>query len=547
MIRGIPRSVVLVGALTGIAHAQCAFQALQASDGQTLDLFGAVVALDGDRAIIAARQDKDLGNDSGSAYVFERQAGVWSEVQELHASDAMDDDSFGLCVDIDGDWAAVSSLQSQGGAKGAVYLFERQGGAWNEVAKLTPSDATALDIFGVSLDLEGARIVVGSTEDQKGLLAGGVYVFEKVGSTWVETDKLLATDGEEGDRFGCGDVSLWGDTVLVGAEEDDDGGHRAGAAYVFERVGGAWVETVKLSASDAAVNAFFGVDVALWEDTALIGAPRGGDHGPVSGAAYVFERQGASWVEVEKISGPGAFLADNFGGQLDLAGGVAVIGAEMADDKGMQSGAAYVYRRTNLGWLQTAKLIDPDGEMYHFFGSGVAVGGSTVLVGSLGDGPQTDSGFVHAYSLEDCDLGWPSCFGYDCPGSPDLDGGCPNSTGVGARLTGSGSTSVAADDLLLRATEVPPTQPGLFFMGDLTVAEPLSAGLRCAGGTVVRFRSSLQDSGLAGELSHTGFAGESAGAIAPGTTWHFQAWYRDPANGQGGTNLTHLYSVTFVP
>merc|ERR1711981_736902 len=103
---------------------------------------------------------------------------------------------------------------------------------------------------------------------------GSVYVFTRTGtddSTWTETKKLTASDGEEDDRFG-NSIAFNGNTVLIGANEDDES---TGSVYVFTRTGtddSTWTETKKLTASDGKADDRFGNPIAFDGNTALIGA-----------------------------------------------------------------------------------------------------------------------------------------------------------------------------------------------------------------------------------------------------------------------------------
>ncbi len=106
-----------------------------------------------------------------------------------------------------------------------------------------------------------------------------------------ELDKLTASDAAAGDTFGRY-VSLSGDRALVGAAGDDNAGFFSGAAYVFEKQGALWVETAKLTASDAAADDRFGWRISLSGDTALVGAYLDDDAGTDSGSAYVLSVSG---------------------------------------------------------------------------------------------------------------------------------------------------------------------------------------------------------------------------------------------------------------
>ncbi len=276
---------------------------LTASDQAVFDSFGVSVSVDGDVALVGAyRADPDGMSSAGAAYVYERNAGgtnAWGEVTKLTASDKAADNYFGVSVSVAGDlaligapWAVPDGLNSTG----AAYIYERNAGgtnAWGEVAKLTASDKAAADVFGGSVSVDGDIALVGAFLASPGGVyrAGAAYVYERNAggtNTWGEVAKLTASDKWADDEFGCS-VSVNGDVVLVGAfEEDPSYLYNAGAAYVYERNAGgtnAWGEVAKLSASDKALSAGFGLSVSVAGGVMLVGAPGA----EPAGAAYIFE------------------------------------------------------------------------------------------------------------------------------------------------------------------------------------------------------------------------------------------------------------------
>ena len=111
-----------------------------------------------------------------------------------------------------------------------------------------------------------------TTELSGAFAMGAFFLFFKLfGATWLEQAKLTASDAAAEDWFGFS-VSVSGDRVLVGAHHHDDAGSDSGSAYVFELVAGVWAQVAKLTASDAAVNDFFGNSVSLSGDRAIVGA-----------------------------------------------------------------------------------------------------------------------------------------------------------------------------------------------------------------------------------------------------------------------------------
>jgi hypothetical protein len=319
---------------------------LEPSDGQPCDAFGWSVSIEGDRALIGAPGDDDRGNVAGAVYVFERDAGgAWMELAKLHPSDAAANDQFGYALQLSGDRALVGAPfdGDLGAAAGAAYVFERDaGGAWTEVAKLHASDGAPTNQFGQELSLDGDVAVVGAWQHDHGAMnTGGAYVYERdAGGAWLETAELVASDAAANDNFGIG-LSVSGEGILVGAYGDDV---RAGAAYAFVRSGGAWVEEAKLVASDRTSNEYFGISVALDGSRAVVGSTENSFVSQDPDHAYVFERSGSgTWTEVAMLIGADTALADFFGTPVALSGDRTVVGAGFDDDLGFFSGSAYLF------------------------------------------------------------------------------------------------------------------------------------------------------------------------------------------------------------
>jgi hypothetical protein len=106
------------------------------------------------------------GFDSGSAFVFVRAGGVWTEQTKLTASDAAASDLFGLSVSVSGDTVVVGAYgdDDAGSDSGSAYVFVRSGGMWTEQTKLTASDAAASDNFGQSVSVSGDTVVIGANQ-----------------------------------------------------------------------------------------------------------------------------------------------------------------------------------------------------------------------------------------------------------------------------------------------------------------------------------------------------------------------------------------------
>src|SRR5690606_5340449 len=124
---------------------------------------------------------------------------------------------------------------------GAVYVFKRDVSDWRIYQKLTASDVSTGLYFGQSVAISGSRIVVGGQGDGPTLgSAGAVYVFELSGGAWIQTQKLKASDKASGDMLGMS-VALDGDVLVAGARNWEDTVNNSGAAYVYRHNGTAWV------------------------------------------------------------------------------------------------------------------------------------------------------------------------------------------------------------------------------------------------------------------------------------------------------------------
>ncbi len=315
---------------------------LTASDSAADDYFGGSVSVSGDTAIISA--PGHLGH--GAVYVFERIGGLWTQTDELHADDGSAGDSFGSSVSIDVDTLFVGARDTDdhGNSSGAAYVFERTGEIWAQVAKLTVPDGAAEDRFGGSVSVSGDSAFIGAFfDDDNGLNSGSAYIFEKIDGEWTQVLKLTPSDGAAIDQFGVS-VAINGNTAVVGAEYDDDNGTDSGSAYVFEKADGIWTEVAKLAASDGTAGDHFGWSVAISGDTIVTGANWEDDNGPDSGAAYVFRRMDDSWTQLSKVNAPDGASGDWFGHSVAVSGDMAFVGSYWDDDAGTDSGSVYVFQ-----------------------------------------------------------------------------------------------------------------------------------------------------------------------------------------------------------
>ncbi len=344
-------------------------QQLTASDGTVNDHFGASVALDGDVLVVGAPWDDgpypgtycstSFDRDCGSAYVFVRSGGVWSEQARLIPQSTSSNREVGRAVGVSGNVAVVGTVH--GGLfenTGAVYTFVWDGAVWSEQEPLYQPDAAVGDAFSASLDLDGDTLLVGASLDDGDpplSQAGSAYVFRRVAGDWIFETELLASDRAIGDTFGVL-VDLDGDTAIIGAtgvEADSPAPFGTGAAYVFVRSGESWLEQAELVASDGQQNDILGSAVAISGDVAIVAARQDDDACPTltdcnSGAAYRFVRSGSTWIEEAKLVAADAEATDELGKSVAISGDTLFAAAWHDDalcplDVDCNSGSVYLF------------------------------------------------------------------------------------------------------------------------------------------------------------------------------------------------------------
>jgi len=311
----------------------------------------------------------------------------WLQQAKLTASDGAMNDYFGAPNSIDGLFAIIgaSGDDDNGDASGSAYIFKRSGTTWSEHAKLIASDGATGDTFGSAVSIDVDRVIIGAYgDDDNGFYSGSAYVFKNSGTTWFEEAKIKASDGALADWFGAS-VSISGEYSIVGAPLDDDKGADSGSAYIFKRNGNTWTEQAKLTALDGAAGDYFGFGVGIDGEYAIIGAYSDDDKGADSGSAYIFKRSGTSWAQEAKVTASDGANDDWFGLGVSISGDYVVIGAYKNDDLGSDSGSAYIFKRSGTTWTQEAKLLASDGAMDDRFGYYVAIDRDRAIIGAHQD------------------------------------------------------------------------------------------------------------------------------------------------------------------
>jgi hypothetical protein len=343
-------------------------------------------------------------------------------------------DSFGHSVAVSGDTAVIGAPGEASNAtgvngnqadnsapgSGAAYVFTRSGSIWTQQAYLKAGNTGAYG-FGTSVALAGDTLVIGAPlAFSNGPYSGAAYVFTRSAGVWTQQDYLQASNTEGFDYFGQS-VALSGDTVVIGAigeasnatgvngNQADNSALNSGAAYVFTRNGSTWTQQAYLKASNSGAEDWFGVSVAVSDDTVVIGAPveasnaagvnsnQVDNSASYSGAAYVFTRSGSTWTQQAYLKASNSEANDYFGVSVAVSGDTALIGAfgeassaigvggNQTNNSAPNSGAAYVFSRSAGVWSQQAYLKASNSGADDYFGWSVALSDRTAIIGAYGE------------------------------------------------------------------------------------------------------------------------------------------------------------------
>jgi VCBS repeat-containing protein len=335
-------------------------QTVLPNDGRGGDQFGYSVALSGRTLVVGARFGQASGRNSGTAYIFEpspTNANVWVQTRKIAPADGAANDLFGFSVAINGDTVLVGSRRDDdlGDSSGSAYLFERNKGgsnAWGQADKILASNGSGADEFGFSVSISGDALVVGAPVAMTGTVTtGSAYVFQRNPTNsedWIEVKILSPVNGAANDQFGLS-LGISGDTIAVGAPMHRDGA-QSGAAFIYQRNQDGpdqWGRVAKLLPFDGADHDEFGFSLALDEDYLVVGSRKDDDNGVKSGSAYVYGRRPSgtgSWSYLEKWLPPDGDSYDQFGFATALRDNTAVVGARYDDATGHRFGSTYVYR-----------------------------------------------------------------------------------------------------------------------------------------------------------------------------------------------------------
>ncbi|HEY7886497.1 MAG TPA: histidine kinase [Cellvibrionaceae bacterium] len=400
-----------------------------AADGNTLAV-GAYLEDSNTTGINGDAANNDALN-TGAVYVFSSSAGAWSQQAYIKADNAGGFDQFGysLALAANGNTLAVGARLEDGSASGingngnnnaainsgAVYVFTRNDTDWGQQAYVKASNTAAGDEFGysVALTADGNTLAVSAVnENSSANNSGAVYLSSRNEIDWSEEAIVKATDAANGDNFGHSlALAADGTTLAVGALNAGNGG----AAYIFSHShsDNEWSEQAVIQAAETTAGDNFGHSLALSADgnTLAVGAINEDSIASNSGAVYLFSRSETDWSQQATVKASNVGADHHFGHSVTLTndGNALAVGAinensnatgingEEADTSASNSGAVYLFARNGGEWSQQAYIKAANTQANDQFGTSVALAaeGNTLAVGARGD--DSNSGAVYLY------------------------------------------------------------------------------------------------------------------------------------------------------
>ncbi|MBC7850439.1 MAG: FG-GAP repeat protein [Chitinophagaceae bacterium] len=285
--------------------------------------------------------DELLKPNRGAAYVYNRTTTgtVWTQRAILKNANGKANDNFGYVVTINGNYAAATTTDS-------IYVFKRSlGNFWVQTAAIVPPNLPSGCFCASSLDLYGDILVVGQPSREIGgnIQVGAVYIFKRVNERWNHQKTILSPNNQEGDRFGSS-VAIHKNWIIIGSRGHHEASH-GGKAYAYLQFVDNWLQQATLIPTDIQYLDNYGGSVDIWGEYVIVGADQETSNGSRKGSAYVFKRTGADWAQQAKLLSPDNLNNANFGRTVAINNSYAIVAADK-----WENASVYTFKRNGTSW-----------------------------------------------------------------------------------------------------------------------------------------------------------------------------------------------------
>lgn len=365
--------------------------------GSGSDTFGQAVAILGSRALVGdPLPDRSQSDVPGKVYAFSLSGETWSNTQTLTGSlaNAGEPDGFGSAIAMYGNGAVIGAPTRQNSLgvltpAGAALYFEYSGSTWTERAVMIAGTVNEYNnqdhLFGKSVAIADGVIAVGAPgrmiTNGVGVATanrvGEAYIFEGSGTTWPQTKRITASDGADEDKFGSS-IAVSASEVIVGSVGATLNNTDHGAAYIYQKSSN-WGGEVKIGTGSDVNAGSFGSRMSLSGNKLAVSDPT---YDSSKGRVYIFAKASGTWSLNQTISAPSSSQG-KFGDSLALTGLKLVVGAPReTSESQVKAGAFYLFSSTGGNFSQVRRIRATTPLESEYYGSAIAMDGSTILVGS---------------------------------------------------------------------------------------------------------------------------------------------------------------------
>ncbi len=355
--------------------------------------FGQSIALEEGVFAVGAPEWGDGPGKSGEIFVYEQEGQDWVEKEQLFAADHDDgfqyEQQLGYSVAMENGWlfggAPFADDPEAGDNTGAVYVFREGPQGWGQVARLASAKPVANANFGSSLAISGDWLAI-----REGYENGRLYLFSLEGDTWSQQARLEMAP-EEGYQLYPSSFDLYGDTLAINVQ------YRKGEAentqafsrvFLYELQDGSWNQTLVFPFGDPTSNGGnlssagpIALDGSQTQASRMALVSYSGSGSIGSSIVMIYERGTSGWEPKDILTAPDSQPWDGFGASVSLEGDLLLVGATGANEDSYWDGVAYLFEYYDSRWVEQLRLAPPeDGGFGDFFGSSVAIKGSTFLI-----------------------------------------------------------------------------------------------------------------------------------------------------------------------
>lgn len=371
------------------------------------DLSGHSVAISANGTIVAigAIENDDGGSRSGHVRVYGNVAGMWTQIGEDIAGEAMDDRSgWSLAISADGGIVAIGS-DLNNFQKGQVEVYENMGGTWTQIGEdIEGENFGDVSATSITLSDDGSIIAIGAPRsDGTANNSGHVRVFENSGGSWIQIGQDIDGVQEQGRLGNSVALNGEGNILAIGASQNDENGTNTGEIKIYENLDGNWTQLGgDINGVVEFEDAGFRVSLSEVGNIVAISSASSNANGLHSGHVRIFEYLGGVWTQIgEDIIGEAS--EDYFGWSIALSasGNVIAIGAVWNDGNGLSSGHVRIFQNIGGVWTQLGEDINGEAS-YDELGYSVDISadGSVVAIGAdANDGNGAFSGHVRVFDI----------------------------------------------------------------------------------------------------------------------------------------------------